>query len=236
MRKLAGLMAMILFALLLAACGDDEDTGDATEAATTASTVAALATEETDETATVEDATEAATEIATESAAGTALDSTPVMAASPIGAMATPASEALPATVGTPVASPVAAASPVSGMAVAPVGAAASDAATMSLSGEVTLPGTAGETYVITEDGCVGLNGYSDLRAGRQVVVRDESGTIIGVTEIAASDATDACSWTFSVDVPEADFYAVSIPMEVERVFSQEEVDASGGEITMPLR
>jgi hypothetical protein len=226
-RTLAGLMAMVLLALLVAACGDEDESGDATEEATTVSAVTTEAAEE-------------PTEIATEP--GDA--STPVSAASP-ATLATPAiAVASPVAAASPVgiASPVAMATPESSdAAVAPVTGSAEStpadetASAVTLSGEVTLPGTAGETFVIAAEGCVGLNGYSDMRAGRQLVVRDETGTIIGVTEIEASDATDACSWTFSVEVPESHFYAVSIPMEVEHVYTHDEVEADGGEIEVPL-
>jgi hypothetical protein len=229
-RKLAGMMAMVLLALLIAACGSDdsEETPTAEPAGETVST-----------TAPEDAATEAATEIATpetEAEVGT-----PVVMATP-GAMATPSVARIEA-------SPVAIASPVvmatpddSSAIVAPVGGAADSATPVSgsgemvtLRGEVTLPGTPGETYVIADNACVGLNGYSDMKAGRQLVVRDETGTIVGVTEIEASDATDACSWSFSLDVPQSAFYAVSVPMEVEHIFTQEEIEQSSGEITVPL-
>ena len=230
MRKLAGMMVMVLLALLIAACGSDD--GDETPTA-----------EPTDElvstTAPEEAATEAATEIATletETEIGT-----PIVAATP-GLMATPSVARIEASP-VAIASPVAMATPEGSSAiVAPIGSdtegatpAAGAGEMVTLRGEVTLPGTPGETYVIADNTCVGLNGYSDMKPGRQLVVRDETGTIIGVTEIGASDSTDTCSWTFSLDVPQSAFYAVSVPMEVEHIFTQREIDQSGGEITVPL-
>ena len=224
---------MILFALVLAACGGEDEEEPAADATETE-----VVTDAGEETATEEGATE-------EPVVG-GLTGTPIAAATP-GPMATPASSELPAGIASPAASPVA--SPVAGatpegdsVLVLPAGDEAEDATpaaaaggSVTLAGEVVLPGTLGETFVIAEDGCVGLNGYSDMRAGRQLVVRDEAGTIIGVTELEATDASDACAWTFALEVEESEFYSVSIPMEVERVFTSEQVEENSGEITVPL-
>ena len=108
-------------------------------------------------------------------------------------------------------------------------------AATTTLTGRVELAGNVNEAYVLTDAGCVGLGNNADLREGRQVVVRSETGTIVGVTTLAAADAGDECAWTFSVEVPESEFYAVSIPMTTELVFTQNEIDENDGEITILL-
>lgn len=246
MRKLAGLAVMILVALLLAACGNDDD-GEATEVATTA----------------VETATEAATEEATGTAAveetaaietvAAAAESSPAASAVPIR-MATPAAEPPAAStpaMATPVVTSPAAASPApaSPVAASPVAAtpavmplvAATDpaatpvAAEIALSGTVELAGTANEAWVMTDVGCVGLGARADLKAGRQLVVRDATGTIVGVTTLEASDETDTCAWTFSLTVPASAFYEVSVPMAVEHVFTRQEVEQRGGEIVVPI-
>ncbi|HYH11377.1 MAG TPA: hypothetical protein VD789_03395 [Thermomicrobiales bacterium] len=232
MRKIAGITLMVLLALLIAACGADDEEDDPTAEVT--ETVAATG-----------EAEGTATEAATEDAAVGADPGTPIAASTPAAA-ATPATVASPAADATPVivATPAADATPVgSGAAAIPAGAtpdsatpAAVSGASISLSGQVVLPGTLNETFVIAENGCVGLNGYSDMRAGRQLVVRDQDGTIVGVTTLRASDATDTCAWDFSIDVPESSFYAVSIPMEVEHVFTSEDIEQNGGEIEVPLR
>ena len=86
----------------------------------------------------------------------------------------------------------------------------------------------------MTGEGCVGLGANADLRPGQQLVVRDATGAIVGVTMLAASDETDACSWDFSVTVPDSPFYAVSIPMAVEHVFTRADVEQSDGELVVP--
>jgi hypothetical protein len=236
-RKLAGLMTMILVALLLAACGSDDDNGDATEVATT---VADIATEATTEEAAGTESAEVATSEATPEVDSVvpAGGSSPVAAALP-GGMATPASAELPpSVVGTPAASPVAA-TPVDA-AVAPVAATGGDAdATpaaeeVTLTGRVELAGAENEAWVMTNEGCAGIGANTDLKPGQQLVVRDATGAIVGVTMLAASDETDGCSWDFSVTVPDSPYYAVSIPMTVEHVFTRDDVEQSDGELVVP--
>lgn len=241
-RKLAGLMTLILVALLLAACGSDDDNGDATEEATT---VADIATEATTEEATETEAVETETTEATEETLGGVTESSPVAAGT--GGMASPAASGLPATpAGAPAASPVAiaatpaAATPATDAAIAPVaatdaGAEASPAAAdVVLTGRVELPGAPNEAWVMTNEGCVGLGANTSLKPGQQLVVRDAEGAIVGVTMLAASDETDACSWDFSVTVPNSPFYEVSVPMAIEHVFTQEDVEQSDGELVIP--
>ena len=265
MRKLSGMMLMILLAVLLSACGDDGgDEEEAPTVAPVETTVVdGLETEEATATeaadiaiAEDDDATEEPEEaVATpETVATTAMTASPASAAgatqeedaaaTPESAVAiTPIAEASPEIID---AATPAAATPEDGdESAAAVGSdtteatpvAASTTVTLrTLSGEVVLPGTLNEAFVISDEGCVGLGEHSDMQAGRQVVVRDERGTIVGVTSLQASDATDTCAWDFAVEVPDSDFYAVSIPMEVEYIFTSEDVEQNGGDITVPLR
>jgi hypothetical protein len=226
-----GLLMIVVMSLVLAACGggdDEEPTPAATEPPTTAPTATEASTEAPTEAASL------ATAIASPAGVGLA---TP--AASPVG-MASPVAFA------SPVASPIA--TPLGSSLVPPVGGATPDASPdaspeaspvagmIRLAGVVTLPGTVNEAYLLSEAGCVGLGEDADLRSGRQVVVRDETGTIIGVTTLEASDLKDACVWSFAVDVPEAEFYAISIPMKTEMVFTRDEVERSHGELAIPVR
>lgn len=164
----------------------------------------------------------------------------PVADASP-GAMASPvvvgpAGDATPGVMATPVS-----ATPADGIVIVlpdpedeatPAGDAA---ATFTLNGRVELAGDVNEAYVLTDDGCVGLGENADMREGRQIVVRSEIGTIIGVTMLEAADMEDECAWTFSVDVPESEFYAVSIPRKTELVFAHDDIEENDEEIRIVL-
>jgi hypothetical protein len=161
------------------------------------------------------------------------MDATPVIAimASPV---ATPQLSELPGA--TPAATPNDAASAQSALVVPGAADATETPVVMiELSGMVVLNGVENETYILTDEGCVGLGQHGDLRKGRQVVVRDETGTIVSVTELGASDERDRCAWDFVVQVPESAFYSVSIPMTFEHVLPKAQVSANDGEVVIEL-
>lgn len=228
-RKLFGMMVILSVAMVLAACGGEDEEDTPAEVATEPAENGVVTEEPTIEIATeiadVEDATP------TEEGIPASIASPNV--ATPPSTAASPAATSMPAA-----ASPVAQASP--GAAVATPGSGSDqseEAGTMlTLSGTVLLPGEVNQAYILTDTGCVGLGGYSDIRAGRQLIFRNESGEIIGVTTLEASDATDMCSWTFSLEVPQSEFYAVSIPMVFEYIFTDQDIDDQDGKISLPLR
>lgn len=209
MRKLSGMLLIIVLALVMVACGEEEEDTENPELEATPP----VSSSPIDVDATVD-----AAGIATPSSLGTPpVEATPGVIASPIVAAS-------------PAASPVGA-TPEAGNAavVAPVGEV------VSLSGTVIVEGTENEAFILTDSGCVGLGEHSDLRDGRQVVVRDKTGAIIGVTALQSSQDGDSCTWEFGLDVPESAFYSVSIPMVTEYVFTHDDVEQDGGEIAISL-
>lgn len=76
---------------------------------------------------------------------------------------------------------------------------------------------------------CVGTGGFNDIREGTQVVIRDETGTTVGVGQLEAASASlsTRCTFAFTVDgVPTgADFYEVEISHRGGITFSQEELE-----------
>lgn len=219
-RKLSGMLLVMLFVLLLAACGAGDEEPEPTEEATEPPAVTeTVETEPTEEPPGMEVASPAATPMA---------DASPTSAVVPVDE----ASGATPDSVGTPVAAATPVGTPVT---VTGFEAGEEDASMMiPLSGQVVLTGAENEAFVISDEGCVGLGEHSDMQVGRQVVVRDESGTIAGVTTLEASDA-EGCAWTFSLEVPESEFYSVAVPMKTEMVFTQQEVADANGELAVPL-
>lgn len=219
MPKIRALLPIVALALLLAACGSDDESDPTV-------------------------APERPTQVAEQTATGPAtLSATPELpAATP---EASPATAATPLASPVGIGSPIAAASPVVGgtpgagpsaNAIAlPVGAGTPASGRQVLSGTVSLPGTINEGFVIADDGCVGLGRYTGVEPGQQVIVRDGQGDIIGVTELAATDSAVVCRWTFAADVPASDYYAVSIPSVAEHVYTGDEVSASGGRIELEL-
>jgi len=128
---------------------------------------------------------------------------------------------------GTPVVSP--ASSPVA----SPVAKVASTAA-VTLAGVVVLPGTPNQDFLVTDDGCVGLGAHAGLAVGQQVVVRNESGTIVGVTQLEAGGDRVSCEWNYTVEVPASMYYEVTLPMVGEHVYSAYEVEDGPVRLELP--
>jgi len=211
-RKIPALLSMIVLALLLVACGSDDDESEPTTAPL-APTLPAEAAE-------TAPATIASTPESSLATPGTPIAS-PVVIATPVASPGT-------------VASPVVDGTPAAGMAM-PSAGSASAAGMQALRGTVSLPGTINEGFVIADDGCVGLGRYAGVQAGQQVIVRDGMGNVIGVTALAATESSVVCGWTFTTEVPESDYYAVSIPMVGERVYAGDDVTANDGQIELTL-
>jgi hypothetical protein len=163
----------------------------------------------------------------------TAVTELPTLVATPGTPVALPVSSPVASPVASPAASPAASpvASPV-GIGI-PVGAAP-EASERELTGTVSLPGTANEDFLLTDDGCVGLGEFAGVAVGQQVVVRDETGTIVGVTRLMGSDDGISCTWRFSLAVPDASFYEVELPAVTEHVFTADEIE--DGPVELELR
>ena len=100
----------------------------------------------------------------------------------------------------------------------------AGDSGFFEATGTVSVPSGADARYLNqpcdsfrgVSDRPVGGN-FDDVTKGAQVVVKDESGTTIGVTALEAGTLTAdgeslACSYPFSVaGLPDAEFYAVHV-------------------------
>lgn len=152
-------------------------------------------------------ATEAKTE--TESAASTDISATPVETESS-AAVASPATAR-------------------------PAATAVSDAAPVTpILATFLFGGAEQRDYLMTDEGCVGLGEYSQLKPGTQVVVRDASGTVVDVTTLEAADDTADCSWTAELSVPESDYVSISIPMVTEIWFSQDDLESGNVSISFP--
>lgn len=76
---------------------------------------------------------------------------------------------------------------------------------------------------------CSGTAGFDDIREGTQVVIRDETGTTVGVgrLENARSLGSTTCVFSFTVTGVEggADFYDVEVSRRGGITFSQEELE-----------
>lgn len=212
LRRPGGALVIVALAGLLVACGG-ESNSESTQAP--------------DPTATV--TTEPTSAAPVESAATEVPSSVASPVASPIVALAaSPLASPVSALASSPVASPIVSpmASPVAG----PV-----RRTTWVLEGTVMLPGKENEQFVISGDGCVGLGEYAGVEAGQQVVIKSATGSVIGITTLAASGNDIDCVWTFDAEVPVSDFYIVSLPLLFERVYSDADMALLDGQLQIEL-
>jgi hypothetical protein len=85
---------------------------------------------------------------------------------------------------------------------------------------------------------CQGSGGYSDIRAGADVVIRDGDGNIIASGRLgeAAATSSTSCRLSFVVeDVPRADFYTVEVGGRGGPSYSYEDLDDAGWEIDLEI-
>jgi hypothetical protein len=105
--------------------------------------------------------------------------------------------------------------------------------ATHSIGGMMTLT-TAG--LVTSGTQCSGKDGFDDMRSGTQVLVKESSGKVIaqgalrgGSHPAGAKYASVICEFPFTVDnVPDSDFYLISVGKRGEISHTRHEMEASG--------
>lgn len=99
---------------------------------------------------------------------------------------------------------------------------------------------------------CRGTGGFDDIREGAQVVVRDETDSIIGTSRLGAGVAVNVrtypdsfgiiyasadCQFPFEVtEVPTAKFYSIEVTHRGGVTFSPAELDAKGWKVAMEVR
>ena len=125
--------------------------------------------------------------------------------------------------------------------AAAPVGSgqanAPSSTPTMhTLQGGLELNSTS--VLIGTVSGCNGTDGYDDIHEGSQVVVTNESGTVIGTTELGPGRSQSSgvgCRYDFSVAVPDAAFYNIAVGDRGKLTYSKAELESRSWGVVMTL-
>ena len=86
-------------------------------------------------------------------------------------------------------------------------------------------------------DACSGDGGYSDIRNGTQVTVRDEDGTLLATGELTNSSYTGlACEFSFLIaDLPSVSFYVVEVANRGEIAYSAAELEEAGWAVRLQL-
>lgn len=105
-----------------------------------------------------------------------------------------------------------------------------SPAAPFPVTGSVTLNGSG--SFVVASDNmgaaCEGTGGYSDVRAGTQVAVRDPDGKVIAVGKLEqAYSMMGTCTGNFTLSVPDGfDFYGITVGDRNELQYSRKQLNA----------
>lgn len=108
-----------------------------------------------------------------------------------------------------------------------------------TIAGGLTILGT-GNTSVTYRaspghNECHGQGGFSDVKTGMPVIVRNQDGTILGTGAMEA-DATGLCLWTFAIaTVPEATFYSIEAGHRGAVTYSRADLAAAGWFVTLTL-
>jgi hypothetical protein len=86
---------------------------------------------------------------------------------------------------------------------------------------------------------CEGKGGYADVRAGAQILVRNQDSTLVGTGLLSIGEVLDTgstCRLEFTVDaVPDSTFYSFELGRRGEVVYSSEELQDRGYHVDLTL-
>ena len=227
-RRFFAILTLVLVGGILAACGSEDEadpTPVPTEAAVepTPTTAADPTVEPTDE------ATEAAASPMASPVASPVVS--PVIAGTPDGdstsdivPMPNSESEATPTSDSTTNIVPM----PAGDLETTPTEVAMQD-----LEGTLTLDGREQVDFTLTEEGCVGVGEWRQLKPGAQVIVKDASGTVVDIAELEGESGGETCTWSFAFSAPVGDYFSVSIPMITEVWFAADDAWVESGVIEL---
>lgn len=108
-----------------------------------------------------------------------------------------------------------------------------------TLKGTVTLISADGISR--SGDSCQGTGGFDDIAGGAPVVVKDGSGKIIASTNLGPGAGPSGqysnveCTFEFSADVPDTDFYQVAVGHRNAVTNSKAELEKNGWKIDLSL-
>lgn len=114
-----------------------------------------------------------------------------------------------------------------------------------TITGEVRLNN--GDTVVRSDGECQGTGGFDDISAATQAVVKNDAGTIVGTTRMAAVPLVDPvdrrerylakrrCDYTFTVVVPDSPFYSIEVGRRGALTYSRSELEDAGWAVEMSI-
>jgi hypothetical protein len=107
-----------------------------------------------------------------------------------------------------------------------------------TVAGTFTLTDTDTDPSITTiANGCEGTGGYSDIRPGAGVTLKDGDGKVLATSFLDSGSGTaNSCSFTFSLaNVPEAPFYTVEISHRGQLSYSLSDMKAQDWSLSLTL-
>lgn len=106
--------------------------------------------------------------------------------------------------------------------------------------GGATLTGTltlTSDDLAGSDDNCSGTGGFGDIQQGMDVVIRDETGAIIGTSRVGPGTRSGRhCEFGFEVvELPIAEFYTVEVGDRGDLTYSPEELSEMDWHIDLTL-
>lgn len=105
-----------------------------------------------------------------------------------------------------------------------------------TIRGYLSLVDSDGSGIAAQDRACHGTGGYSDIGAGAPVTVADEAGTVIATGSLdGGAVQTGECFFTFTIAVPDADFYRIEVSHRGEMTYSRQQMEDNGWMIFLTL-
>jgi len=92
-------------------------------------------------------------------------------------------------------------------------------------------------TFMATPFGCITTGGYADIQVGAQITVTNQTGTIIGIGELEPImlPNDERCVFTFTIDVPDAAFYALTMGRRGDQTYSKQDLEGAGWHVDLVI-
>lgn len=89
-----------------------------------------------------------------------------------------------------------------------------------------------------TASTCNGSGGYSDIREGANIVAKDGAGKVLGTANLKGDPAGSSaakCSYTWTMNVPDADFYVFTLGRRGDITYSKDELAGAGWTVGLTI-
>jgi hypothetical protein len=107
-----------------------------------------------------------------------------------------------------------------------------------AVTGTLTLHDQASFGSMQSGDSCQGSDGYDDIVSGAQVVVSNDSGSVLALSQLddGVADGSGNCVFNFAIDkVPRSNFYRFEVSHRGQLDYSYQQLSSAGFSVAMTL-